>query len=66
MRIFEYIGLFGFELYIIHGYILEKVPLTLKGANFFVVIAFGSAIIYHLFVKKISRYMKMVILKRNI
>lgn len=66
MKIFLYIGLFGFELYIIHGYILEKVLVTLNGAIAFMVIAFGSAIIYHLFVKKINRYMKRVMLKRNI
>ena len=66
MKIFLYIGVFGFELYIIHGYILEKVLVTLNGAIAFMVIAFGSAIIYHLFVKKINRYMKRVMLKRNI
>lgn len=60
-KILTYIGLFGYELYIIHGYILSKSPVTWVGAVVFLLASFAGAIVYHVIWKYLRKPVKTLL-----
>lgn len=46
--LFAFIGAISYELYLLHGYVLLAVPISLKGAAIFIVVSLASAIFLHI------------------
>ncbi len=61
LNILACIGLFSYELYIIHGYILSVVPVDWIGAIVFIAASFASAIVYHVIWKYLKDPIKILL-----
>lgn len=60
LRLLYYIGLISYELYLIHGYVLSSVPISLKGMMLFVLITgVASSVFWWLMQKMRPMWYKM-------
>ena len=46
LRILNWCGVISYELYLIHGYVLSAVPVSMAGAIIFIVITILASIIF--------------------
>lgn len=61
MKIFGWIGTIGYELYLIHGYILSRVEVNWYGWIIFIMLSFGSAKLLYKIKKMTNPYLRNVL-----
>ena len=61
LKVFGIIGAISYELYLIHGYVLEYIPKSPTGVIMFVMGSFGGAATLHFVVSYIQKYCKRAI-----
>lgn len=59
LRLFAWVGMISYELYLIHGYVLPNVK-GIVGAVLFWLLSFGIGALYHLVMKKLSHGIKVI------
>ena len=61
MKIFGWIGMISYELYLLHGYVLSHVNVNWTGWMIFMVASFGSAGLMYKMKKIYEPYLKKII-----
>ena len=56
-----WVGMISFELYIIHGYVLEQVPITALGAFLFILITSVASTLYWFVLDKTKKYQNKIL-----
>lgn len=61
MRMFEWIGMISYELYIIHGYVLWKMAINWRGMVTFITLSFGGAILFGLLFNRTKNLQRTIL-----
>lgn len=61
MKMFGWIGLFSYELYIIHGYVLAQTSIDVVGTFIFIMASFGGAIFPRFLLKRTKNLQRKIL-----
>lgn len=61
MQFFYYVGAIAYEIYLIHGYVLSQMPVTIQGAIIFMSVSTGMAVCLRFIMSKTKRWQKRLL-----